>query len=430
MEAVKSKLNEHGYHVTEEFFETLEEADKAGLSYPRTESIFLDSDIRRGNIVSPYFPANLTSMQDGIIEGSCVLQLHSTVNSGISKRKQIGLVNLTQYPRILAMTFTDGHTKAIGIEVVHLNNLSSKHMAPGTKYLYKGGKVLMGKILLTPDNIKPLGGVVQHMYESWIANINVQKMRLKNVKISTKDGGPPQFELNLSEGGMAHMKKKSEKVHISISDTLFGENGVREKEGDKAKASGPKSSKSEGHTNTGRNDKKGSKNKIDDCGGDNRGTNYHDGGDRGGRGRGGKDMHGRGSVRGRGSSDGRGRGGSGGRGRGRDNDRRGREGSHSTRGRGNDGRGSRGRGSSDRGGRGKGRSNSRGGYGGGSSYDTSEPANTGFDFDDGDFPSFGSVSIALPPQPPNHSGKSWKCKSCTFANHPDIHVCEMCNTKR
>jgi hypothetical protein len=79
---------------------------------------------------------------------------------------------------------SDGHTKVNAVEIEHIPELKT-NLRPGSKILYKGGMVIHGKLLLTQNNVKFLGGEVQQLVEAWQANLNVQKFRL--MKLSSKN---------------------------------------------------------------------------------------------------------------------------------------------------------------------------------------------------------------------------------------------------
>jgi hypothetical protein len=77
---------------------------------------------------------------------------------------------------------------------------------PGTKLLIAAEtKIRRGKLLLTPDCVTVLGGMVSYMYEAWAANRDIYKKRRRNsgtggaskTKQITAEGdppGPPIFE--------------------------------------------------------------------------------------------------------------------------------------------------------------------------------------------------------------------------------------------
>jgi hypothetical protein len=150
----------------------------------------LEVDLRKSQ-VAPYFSAEVHSLTGVLPANSGLLQVMgiSNIAQPLQKRHDNAAT-----PRLLLLTLSDGHTKVSGIELQPISALKCS-MAPGLKVLYKGGRVINGRLILTPDNIEVLGGRVKNLYESWKAS--ELALRQRSGKGPQSKDGPPQFNLAL-----------------------------------------------------------------------------------------------------------------------------------------------------------------------------------------------------------------------------------------
>merc|ERR1712043_131589 len=156
------------------------------------------------------------SSKDGsIIHGPAVLQITSVVNITQPTKRQGEDIN----PRLLQMKLTDGSMTVVAVEHKKLPDISTK-TPPGAKLLLVNDiQIVNGKILLTPDNTKFIGGHVDHLYKAWQTNRQTYLRRSKGGGKVLSGGAangdmPPSFDdlMNLHTS-----KKQSASAASSLS---------------------------------------------------------------------------------------------------------------------------------------------------------------------------------------------------------------------
>lgn len=149
----------------------------------------LEMDLRQH--LKAYFPLDINSSTDGLeLKGPVVLQIISVGNISQPLRSR----DENAQPRLLSIVVSDGTTKVTGLEIEPLSDINAS-TPPGGKVLFLGGIVRYGKLLFTPNNFQYIGGVVNHLFETYQANKRAQKMRSVGII-----EGPPQFEISLGLG--------------------------------------------------------------------------------------------------------------------------------------------------------------------------------------------------------------------------------------
>lgn len=149
----------------------------------------LEMDLRQH--LKAYFPLDINSSTDGLeLKGPVVLQIISVGNISQPLRSR----DENAQPRLLSIVVSDGTTKVTGLEIEPLSDINAS-TPPGGKVLYLGGTVRYGKLLFTPNNFQYIGGLVNHLFETYQANKRAQKMRSVGII-----EGPPQFEISLGLG--------------------------------------------------------------------------------------------------------------------------------------------------------------------------------------------------------------------------------------
>lgn len=223
MSSVERLLGE-GYHLREE---AVQDA-YPNVSYQELSALVLQSDFRKNALLRPYFAADINTC-DASLQGPAVVQVSSVANITQPAKRQ----NEDNKPRLLRIKVTDGHVSATAIEYESIPALSA-HTVPGTKLLLQGNiRVVNGKILLTRDNCRVLGGRVDHLYEAWQANRSTYNQRKKNKdKSSGGDGAPPKFEIVIARAVAA---AASTAVAIAASDAT--KNQKNKKDGHERKKS-------------------------------------------------------------------------------------------------------------------------------------------------------------------------------------------------
>ena len=141
-DAIRVQLSKEGWHLSDEFFSA--RGDSGNVT--EMKSIALSCDMRKGNICVPALPANVQTATEETLTGPIVLQLVSATNIAIpsSKRTEMTTLSVNMVPRIMQMVLTDGHLKVNAIEVDRLAGLGHKNLIPGTKLLFKGGRMISG----------------------------------------------------------------------------------------------------------------------------------------------------------------------------------------------------------------------------------------------------------------------------------------------
>lgn len=339
----------------------------------------LEIDLRQH--MKPFFPLEINSSTDGIeLKGPVVLQIVSIGNITQPLRRR----DENTQPRLLAIQLSDGTTKVTGIEIEALSDINA-NTPPGGKILYLGGIIRFGKLLLTPNNFKYIGGVVDHLLEAYQANKIAQKLRSIGIQNFRGIEGPPQFEIKLlttkASGGSkpkasstSESSQGQQKEINYKADNKKGNDKIVKKKGTDSNLDLPTPPPTPIPVQHIKYETNNNETRIKDK------SNKNDGGyDRR------QDRH----------ESGRGR---------HDKGRGGRE---------------RGRDGQDRRGRGRGRGRHEGGndyiYNANTASSQSiEPVS----FLENDFP---TLSIKL---------RTWSCVQCTFANHEALTTCEMCNKSR
>ncbi|KNB46360.1 hypothetical protein JH06_0142 [Blastocystis sp. subtype 4] len=100
--------------------------------------------------------------------------------------------NSNIFPRLLKIRLTDGVSTVSAIEYESIQQLSL-NTVPGTKVLITDPEFYNGSILLRPQHIRILGGVVPELHEAWKAQ---EMMAMKNRIRSTvrnAESHPPKF---------------------------------------------------------------------------------------------------------------------------------------------------------------------------------------------------------------------------------------------
>ena len=257
-----------------------------------------------------------------------------------------------------------------------------------------GGIIRFGKLLFTPNNVKYLGGVVNHLLEAYQANKIAQKLRSIGINQKSRGiEGPPQFEIKLFHMKSVDGVKKSTEKKEKIEKTNSKQEKVKTNNNHKDNLQQIEQLLPPTPPPTTSPQPQIGKGQQKDHGGKGKGQQQNDHGGRG-RGRGGRHDHNRGGGRGRNDQHG-----DGGRGRGR-----------------NDHHGGRGRG---------GRNDHHG-------KDFSDHPNSNItstiSFLENDFP---ALSITNNNNNNNNNNKiSWRCSHCTFQNSEYLNVCEMCNSNK
>ncbi|KAL4901387.1 hypothetical protein BDW74DRAFT_181955 [Aspergillus multicolor] len=77
-------------------------------------------------------------------------------------------------------------TRAVGIEMTHINGVAIEKLPIGSKLLLKNATVARGMILLTPESVTILGGKIEAMDSAWKAG---RKARLLEKITATGGGG-------------------------------------------------------------------------------------------------------------------------------------------------------------------------------------------------------------------------------------------------
>lgn len=334
----------------------------------------LEIDIR--NISKPFFPLEINSSMDGIeLKGPVVLQIVKVENITQPLRRR----DENTQPRLLAIQVSDGTTKVTGIEIEQLSDINAS-TPPGGKILFMGGIIRFGKLLFTPNNVKYLGGVVNHLLEAYQANKIAQKLRSIGINQKSRGiEGPPQFEIKLiNMKSVDVIRKAPEKKDkdkntkqdkIKTNNNEFCENDKRkDQQIDQLLLPPPPPTKKNAN-----NDHIENKKDLSATNGNETGRKFNHGG----------------RDRGKGRND------------------------HGGRGRGRNDHGGRGR--FDRGGRGRIDHRERGQQ----SSSNSQKVTPVISFLENDFP---ALSIC--------KNTSWKCRNCTFQNSEYLNVCEMCNSNK
>lgn len=99
------------------------------------------------------------------IQGPLVLQIVSISNLNQPTPNQ-DAAHAAPGSRLLMVKLTDGHIKVTGIEFTTVEKLSM-NTPPGTKVKLLNVPLRRGKLLLTPDNCKIMGGNVDKLVENW-----------------------------------------------------------------------------------------------------------------------------------------------------------------------------------------------------------------------------------------------------------------------
>ena len=123
-------------------------------------------DLRQKPCVDAYFPPDLHAKSMFDLKDPVVLQITNIYNVAQPDKKK-NETNLS--PSILLLQLSDGHSKIYGVEMKKIPSLKAS-LPPGTKIRYHGGKVVRGRLLLTPANCEFLGGRVSHIFEAWQVN--------------------------------------------------------------------------------------------------------------------------------------------------------------------------------------------------------------------------------------------------------------------
>lgn len=153
-------------------------------------------------------PPNLNSATT-VLEGIYLLQVRERM---IEITLQVTVVinvaapsinqNSNIFPRLLKIRLTDGVSTVSAIEyesiqqlrsVIFLFVIASLNTVPGTKVLITDPEFYNGSILLRPQHIRILGGVVPELHEAWKAQ---EMMAMKNRIRSTvrnAESHPPKF---------------------------------------------------------------------------------------------------------------------------------------------------------------------------------------------------------------------------------------------
>ncbi|KAK8790455.1 hypothetical protein WA171_001978 [Blastocystis sp. BT1] len=132
-------------------------------------------------------PPNLNSATT-VLEGIYLLQVTVVINVAAPSINQ----NSNIFPRLLKIRLTDGVSTVSAIEYESIQQLSL-NTVPGTKVLITDPEFYNGSILLRPQHIRILGGVVPELHEAWKAQ---EMMAMKNRIRSTvrnAESHPPKF---------------------------------------------------------------------------------------------------------------------------------------------------------------------------------------------------------------------------------------------
>ena len=200
MEVALKELKLAGFSLKETALTDNKELPKT-LDHSTLFRWLLGQDIRRFSaLLHPFFPPDLHNITNSLLSTSLpvALQIVTISNIGQPGKRRDEDVS----PRLMAITLSDGHSKAVGIEYEHLLDISIASCPPGSKVLYRGGTIRNGKLLLTPTNISYLGGEVAHLLEAWKADKNAKRMRSLGLRGGSSDGKksedyPPQFDVKL-----------------------------------------------------------------------------------------------------------------------------------------------------------------------------------------------------------------------------------------
>lgn len=178
-------LHAKGYNnVSPEFIASLE---TEGKGVDEVVAILLETDFRKSKATIPFFPDLQTTHT---LTCDVVLQVTGVGNIALPLPRR----NEETNSRTLQLVLTDGFTKAVGVEVVRIHALHP-NMPPGFKLRYRGGRVVNGKILLSPENVTCLFGGVAHLLENWKANQSAQRGRALGQAQHAEGKGPPPFDL-------------------------------------------------------------------------------------------------------------------------------------------------------------------------------------------------------------------------------------------
>lgn len=175
-------LDAKGWHLTEEGIEQCR-----GDNNKKDEKIVeiaKDTDLKE--IGKKWLPDDVNKGSCEYVEGPGVLQIQKIRNIAAPKDNETS----QGAPRLLKLTFTDGHLNCNGVETEKLDKFGLD-IPPGSKILLKGTvAVEHGFLLLTNKNCQLIGGRVLKMAESW----ELKKMLSKQSKLrGVTEGGPPPF---------------------------------------------------------------------------------------------------------------------------------------------------------------------------------------------------------------------------------------------
>jgi len=161
-----------------------------------------------------YFPNDINLRNEGSVmlpvsTKPVVLQITTaTTNIANTSKYRLEDKHGDTTPRLLSIGLTDGHVKAVGIEISRIDSLKA-NTPPGTKIQYFGGEVVDGKILLNAQNCRLLGGAVPHLLRGWQANNSVQRARPQGGE------GPPLFDFN--PGTAAALSSEKGETSLGVS---------------------------------------------------------------------------------------------------------------------------------------------------------------------------------------------------------------------
>ena len=173
-------------NVSPDFIASLE---MEGKGAEEAVAVMLETDFRKSSKATlPFFPVDLQSVHT--LTCDVVLQVIGVGNIGLPLPSR----NEESNSRTLQLILTDGFTKAVGIEVVRIHALQP-NMPPGFKLRYRGGRVINGRILLSPENVTCLFGGVAHLLENWKANQSALRGRALGLAQHADGKGPPPFDL-------------------------------------------------------------------------------------------------------------------------------------------------------------------------------------------------------------------------------------------
>jgi len=158
----------------------------------------LNVDIRhKRSQITPTLPKSLHDQEE--LTGPLHLQIVSVKDVSRPAVERLDLasentvsINGDTPKRILRLRLTDGHSEITAIELNYCSQLKVCNLPPGTKILLKGTmEVVNGLVCIRPQNVKVIGGVVQHLVQKWQATAS----QMDPFLMSTAGSGssPPPF---------------------------------------------------------------------------------------------------------------------------------------------------------------------------------------------------------------------------------------------